>query len=193
MLTVLLIDHYDSFTFNLFQLLSCCGARPVVAAHDRISLRDVTRLRPSGIILSAGPGRPEPESLSMEVVRTLCGRVPILGVCLGHQYIGSAFGCRVVHARRVLHGRVSSVYHTGTGIFTSIANPFPAARYHSLALDRVPCGFYLNAWADDGEVMGIAHLRHPVFGVQFHPESFMTHQGDVLVRNFLNVCRRAAL
>lgn len=192
-LNILLIDHYDSFTFNLFQLLCCCGSRPTVVAYDQISLKDIKKFRPSGIVFSAGPGRPEPGSLSMEVIRHLCGRVPMLGVCLGHQYIGTAFGCRVVRAQRILHGETSAVYHTGTGIFKSIANPFTAARYHSLALDRVPRNFYLSAWAEDGEIMGIAHLYYPVFGVQFHPESFMTKQGSMLIRNFLHVCRRTPL
>lgn len=165
----------------------------MVVAYDQVSLEDVKRFQPSGIVLSAGPGRPEPKSLSMDVIQHLYGKVPILGVCLGHQYIGTAFGCRVVHAQRILHGKTSSVYHVGTGIFKSIPNPFLAARYHSLALDRVPRNFYLSAWAEDGEIMGIAHLYYPVFGIQFHPESFMTKQGVVLIRNFLNVCRYTAL
>ncbi|MCX8044459.1 MAG: aminodeoxychorismate/anthranilate synthase component II [Desulfobacterota bacterium] len=186
--TILLIDNYDSFTYNLYQLFVSCGAHVVVAEHDRITLRDIRRMGMDAIVLSAGPGKPERSSICMAAIRHFFRRIPMLGVCLGHQYIGTVFGSRVIHARRILHGATSLVYHTGKGIFFRLPNPFQAARYHSLALETVPRDFYLTAWSDDGDIMGIAHMRYPVFGIQFHPESFMTEAGAVLVRNFLNVC-----
>jgi len=191
-LSLLLIDNYDSFTYNLFQLLAACGAMVTVVQHDRIRLPEIAALQPDGIVLSPGPGRPERRNICMQVIKRFFKHLPILGVCLGHQYLGAVFGSPVVHAHHILHGKTSAIYHTGGGIFERLPNPFSAARYHSLVLDRVPQGFLLSAWSDDGEVMGIMHRHYPVFGIQFHPESFMTEAGVLLVRNFLYVCRHAA-
>jgi len=185
---VLLIDNYDSFTYNLYQLLENCGARTTVAAHDRITLRDIIALRPARIVLSPGPGRPEQSGVCRTVIRHFFTTIPILGVCLGHECIGSVFGAAVVHAKKIMHGKTSRIYHTGRGIFQNIRNPFRAARYHSLALERMPRSCSLSAWDENGEIMGITHTRYSVYGVQFHPESFMTEEGSRLIENFLYAC-----
>jgi len=187
---ILLLDNYDSFTYNLFQLLASCGALVRVVRNDCVTVREMRGMRPDGIVLSPGPGGPERSGVCMAAIRCFYRRVPMLGVCLGNECIGAVFGSRIVHARRILHGKTSPVYHTGTGLFQGLPNPLIAARYHSLALDRVPRDFYLSAWAEDGEVMAVTHVHHPVFGIQFHPESFMTDAGAKLVGNFLDVCNR---
>jgi anthranilate synthase/aminodeoxychorismate synthase-like glutamine amidotransferase len=183
---ILLIDNYDSFTYNLYQQLCGLGAEVRVIAHDALSVRDIKRMRPGKIVLSAGPGRPADSGVCMEVIRHMHRRVPMLGVCLGHECIGEAFGARVVHARRVMHGKTSQIRHNGRGLFRGVPNPFSAARYHSLALDRVPYGFETCATADDGEIMAVQHAGLPLFGLQFHPESFMTNAGDRIMKNFLH-------
>jgi len=183
---ILLIDNYDSFTYNLYQQLCGLGAEVRVVAHDAVSVRGIRRMRPEKIVLSAGPGRPGNSGVCMEVIRQLHQRVPMLGVCLGQECIGEAFGARVVHARRVMHGKTSTIRHNGRGLFRGVPNPFVAARYHSLALDGPPNGFETSATDDDGEIMAIRHAELPVFGVQFHPESFMTIAGDRIIKNFLH-------
>jgi len=183
---ILLIDNYDSFTYNLYQQLCGLGAEVRVVAHDALSAEAIKRMRPERIVLSAGPGRPADSGVCLEVIRRLHPSVPMLGVCLGHECIGEAFGARVVHARRVMHGKTSKIRHNGRGLFRGVPNPFIAARYHSLALERVPQGFEASATADDGEIMAIRHAGLPVFGIQFHPESFMTDAGRRIIKNFLH-------
>jgi anthranilate synthase/aminodeoxychorismate synthase-like glutamine amidotransferase len=183
---ILLIDNYDSFTYNLYQQLCGLGAEIRVVAHDAVSVETVRRLRPQKIVLSAGPGRPQDSGICRDVIARLYTSIPMLGVCLGNECIGEVFGARVVHARRVMHGKTSKIKHTGRGLFRDVPNPFVAARYHSLALDRAPSGFELSATADDGEVMAIRHLELPIYGIQFHPESFMTPSGVRIMENFLH-------
>jgi len=182
---ILLIDNYDSFTYNLYQQLCALGAETKVVAHDAVSIKSIKRMRPEKIILSAGPGRPCNSGICPDIIKQLHGSVPLLGVCLGHECIGEAFGARVVHARNVMHGKTSKIKHNGRGLFQGIPNPFFAARYHSLALDQAPPGFELSATADDGEAMAIRHFDLPIYGIQFHPESFMTPAGDHIMKNFL--------
>jgi anthranilate synthase/aminodeoxychorismate synthase-like glutamine amidotransferase len=182
---VLLIDNYDSFTYNLYQQLEARGARTHVAVHDGITVKEIKKLNPSRIIISPGPGRPEQSGICIEVIKYFHGRIPILGVCLGHECIGAVFGARVVHAQRIMHGTTSRIYHRSTHLFKGIQNPFYAARYHSLALHRVPEGFTLSAWDGRKEIMAITHNRYPLYGIQFHPESFMTEAGGTLIGNFL--------
>ena len=182
---ILLIDNYDSFTYNLYQQLCGLGADVRVVEHDALGVAGIQRLRPEKIVLSAGPGRPCSSGVCMDVIKSLHSSVPMLGICLGHECIGEVFGARVVHARRVMHGKTSKIRHNGCGLFQGIPNPFVAARYHSLALDQAPCEFELSATADDNEVMAIRHRDLPIYGIQFHPESFMTPVGDRIMKNFL--------
>ena len=183
---ILLIDNYDSFTYNLYQQLCGFGAAVRVVAHDALGVESIRRLNPEKIVLSAGPGRPCNSGVCMDVIRRLHRSVPLLGVCLGHECIGEVFGARVVHARHVMHGKTSKIRHTGSGLFRGVANPFVAARYHSLALDQAPPGFKVGAVADDGEIMAIRHCELPIYGIQFHPESFMTPAGNRIIKNFLH-------
>ena len=182
---ILLIDNYDSFTYNLYQQLCDLGAEVRVVAHDGLSVKSIKSLRPEKIVLSAGPGRPCNSGVCLDVIKRLHQSVPLLGVCLGHECIGEFFGARVVHARRVMHGKTSKIRHTKNGLFRGVPNPFVAARYHSLALDQAPPGFELSATDEDGEVMAIQHRDLPIYGIQFHPESFMTPAGDRIIKNFL--------
>jgi anthranilate synthase/aminodeoxychorismate synthase-like glutamine amidotransferase len=182
---ILLIDNYDSFTYNLYQQLCGLGAEVKVVTHNDLSVESIKRLRPEKIVLSAGPGRPCNSGVCLDVIKRLHRSVPLLGVCLGHECIGEFFGARVVHARRVMHGKTAKIRHTGNGLFHGIPNPFVAARYHSLALDQAPPGFELSATDKDGEVMAIQHRDLPIYGIQFHPESFMTPAGDRIMKNFL--------
>ncbi len=183
---VLLIDNYDSFTYNLYQLVASLGYQVTVAAHDAISLSEIEELRPEKIIISPGPKGPSESGISCEVIERFHPDIPILGVCLGHQCIGAVFGIDTIHAQQVMHGKTSPVQHVGTGLFTGLPQPLTVARYHSLALERLPEGFTLTAWSDDGEIMGMQHTRYPLYGIQFHPESFMTPDGAALMKNFLN-------
>ncbi|HXG41579.1 MAG TPA: aminodeoxychorismate/anthranilate synthase component II [Dehalococcoidia bacterium] len=184
---VLLIDNYDSFTYNLYQLLSELGAEVLVVRNDRTTVDDVEAMRPQGIVISPGPCTPREAGISVELVRRLAGRVPILGVCLGHQCIGEAFGGRVVGAGEIVHGKTSLVHHTGQGVLRGLPDPFPAVRYHSLVVERdsLPEELEVTAWTDKGLVMGLRHRRLPVEGVQFHPESIATPVGKQILRNFL--------
>jgi len=184
---ILLIDNYDSFTYNLYQLLSALGRKVCVVRNDAMAVAEIAKLRPQAIVLSPGPGAPAEAGICLEVIRSLAGQIPILGVCLGHQAIAEAFSGRVVRARRLMHGKTSQVYHRGAGIYRDLANPFPAMRYHSLVVERdaLPAGLEVTAETADHVIMGIRHRELPVEGVQFHPESIATPDGPRLLTNFL--------
>ena len=184
---ILVLDNYDSFTYNLVQYLGELGARMRVARNDALSADDVEALAPEGIVISPGPGNPDGAGISLELIRRFHTRVPILGVCLGHQAIGQAFGGTVARARRQMHGKTSPITHDGRGVFRSLPPGFEATRYHSLVVLEagLPADLEITARADDGEIMGLRHRRYPVEGVQFHPESILTSQGKALLANFL--------
>ncbi len=185
---IVLIDNYDSFTYNLVQYLRVLGTAVQVFRNDAITLPEIERLDPAGIVISPGPGRPESAGISLPVIREFAGRKPILGVCLGHQSIAIAFGGKVVAAKRLMHGKTSRIRTDGKAIYQGIASPITAMRYHSLAVQRedLPGCLEITAEADDGEIMGIRHRQHPVEGIQYHPESIMTPVGKRVLRNFLN-------
>jgi anthranilate synthase component II len=191
---ILVIDNYDSFTYNLVQYLGELGLELPVAKdirvyrNDKITVTEIERLNPDGILISPGPGRPEDAGISLEIISKLGAKYPILGVCLGHQSIGQVFGGAVVAAPILMHGKTSAVYHNGTGVFQGLDNPFTATRYHSLVIDRAnfPDCLEINAWVEDGTIMGVRHRDYPqIEGVQFHPESILTNSGKQLLRNFL--------
>jgi len=184
---VLLIDNYDSFTYNLVQYLGELDAAPVVFRNDRITLGRIKKIKPAKIIISPGPGRPRDAGISRKLIREFSGRVPILGVCLGHQCIGEVFGGRIVVAGNIMHGKTSLVYHNGKGIFKNVQNPFVATRYHSLIVkrDSVPAALEVTAWTEKKEIMALKHKKHPTGGVQFHPESILTPEGKKILANFL--------
>ncbi len=186
---LLLIDNYDSFTYNLYQYLCELGAEVEVARNDQITLDEVARAQPEGIVISPGPCTPNEAGISVPLIRRFAGAVPILGVCLGHQCIGQAFGAVVAGAGEIRHGKLSEVRHDGKGVFVGLPSPFRAIRYHSLAIqpDTVPAELEVSAWSDSGVIMGVRHRRYAVEGVQFHPESIMTEHGKVLLRNFLDI------
>jgi anthranilate synthase component 2 len=185
---ILLIDNYDSFTFNLAQYLGELGAPPMVRRNDEITLDEIRALGPSHIVISPGPGRPEDAGVTVDVIRQYGPSIPVLGVCLGHQGIGIAFGGDVVRAPQLMHGKVSSVQHDGRGVFQGISQPFIAGRYHSLVVaDPPPADLEIAARTDDGIIMGVRHRRFPIHGVQFHPESVLTGEGKQLLRNFLDL------
>ena len=185
---ILLIDNYDSFTFNLAQYLGELGAPPIVRRNDEVSTDQVAEMRPDRIVISPGPGRPEDAGISVEVIKRFGDRVPILGVCLGHQSIGIAFGGAVVRAGVLMHGKTSTVHHDGAGVFRGVTQPFSAGRYHSLVIAQpLPADLELAAHTEDGTVMGVRHRTYPVHGVQFHPESVLTGEGRKLLRNFLEM------
>ena len=186
---VLLIDNYDSFTYNLYQALRELGARVKVARNDKIDAAGMRRFGPSHLVVSPGPGRPEAAGVTLEAIRVFAGRVPILGVCLGHQAIGLAFGGRVVRARRLMHGKTRRVRHDGRGLYRGLPNPFTAMRYHSLLVEEgtLPSCLAPAARAEDGSLMGMRHRALAVEGVQFHPESVMTPDGPQLLKNFLGM------
>jgi len=190
---ILVIDNYDSFTYNLVQFVGELGAEPLVFRNDAITAERVRELKPKGIIISPGPGVPQKAGESIHVVRELSGDVPILGVCLGHQAIGAAFGGRVGRTTP-LHGKSSPVHHDESRLFTGVANPFEGGRYHSLAVDReaLPEVLRVTAHTQDGTIMGLCHERHQTFGVQFHPESILTRDGKTLLRNFLQLSGEVA-
>lgn len=188
---IFVLDNYDSFTYNLVQYLAELGADVEVFRNDVVGAKELLAERPAGLVISPGPGRPEDAGNSLEAVR-LCAeaRIPLLGVCLGHQAIGAAFGGRIVRARSIMHGKVSSIEHDGRGIFRGLESPFRATRYHSLviAADRCPDALEISARTADGEVMGVRHRELPIEGVQFHPESILTDVGKSLLRSFLENC-----
>ena len=184
---VLMIDNYDSFTYNLVQYLGELGADVKVLRNDEISVEDVARLQPAQIVISPGPCTPDEAGISLGAIRRFAGEIPILGVCLGHQAIGQAFGGKVVRAARVMHGKVSNIRHDGKGVFAGISGEFAATRYHSLAVEResLPACLEVSAQSEEGEIMGLRHRSLPVEGVQFHPEALLTEHGHVMLKNFL--------
>jgi len=186
MLTIV-IDNYDSFTFNLVHYLRQAGAVVEVFRNNKIDMNKIKDMGPDNIVISPGPGRPEDAGVSMEVVKTFSGKLPILGVCLGHQTIGQCFGAKIIHAKKVMHGKTSMISSDGQNIFKGLNKPFTAMRYHSLAIDKntMPDCLEITATTEDGEIMGLRHIEHPTQGVQFHPESIMTSVGKRLIRNFL--------
>jgi anthranilate synthase/aminodeoxychorismate synthase-like glutamine amidotransferase len=186
---VLLIDNYDSFVYNLVQELGELGAEPLVQRNDAVGLEEIEACDPDGIVISPGPGRPESAGISLAVVGHFAGRVPILGVCLGHQCIGQHFGGRIVPAPTLMHGKTSQIHHDGQALFSGLPNPFVATRYHSLVVDpnSIPQVLEVSATTDDGVVMGLRHRSLPVEGVQFHPESVLTDSGLPMLQNFLRV------
>lgn len=185
---VLVIDNYDSFTYNLVQYLGELGAQPLVFRNDEVSLHKIKSLKPSEIVISPGPCTPKEAGISNEVIHALSGKIPILGVCLGHQCIGEVFGGRVLRADRIMHGKTSQIYHNGRTIFKRIPNPFLATRYHSLIVERksLPSSLEVIAETDVKEIMGLRHRKHKTWGVQFHPESILTQEGKKILRNFLS-------
>jgi anthranilate synthase/aminodeoxychorismate synthase-like glutamine amidotransferase len=183
---MLVIDNYDSFTYNLVQYLGELGEHPEVRRNDQISLDDIAAMGPNHILISPGPCTPHEAGVSIDLIRRFSGAIPILGVCLGHQSIAAAFGGDVIRAPRLMHGKTSPIEHDGTGIFAGIPSPFTATRYHSLIVDEpLPDVLRRTAWTAEGELMGLAHVSHPTFGLQFHPESILTEHGHRLLKNFL--------
>ena len=184
---ILVIDNYDSFTFNLVQMIEALGRNVQVRRNDKIGIRDIEDLSPAAIVISPGPGRPERAGITLDVIRRFAQEIPILGVCLGHQAIATAFGGKVVRAPRIMHGKSSTISHDGEGIFKGVPDPFEAVRYHSLIVDRryLPSELVMSAWTEYGEVMAIRHVRYPTYGVQFHPESILTREGERMLKNFV--------
>ncbi|WP_110877062.1 aminodeoxychorismate synthase component 2 [Franconibacter helveticus] len=185
---LLLIDNYDSFTWNLYQYFCELGAQVVVRRNDTLTLADIAELAPQKLVISPGPCTPNEAGVSLAAISHYAGKLPILGVCLGHQAIGQAFGASIVRAEKVMHGKTSLIEHTGEGVFTGLNNPLTVTRYHSLAIDppTLPDDFIVTAWTDRQEIMGIRHKRWDLEGVQFHPESILSEQGHQLLANFLN-------
>jgi anthranilate synthase component 2 len=185
---LLMIDNYDSFTYNLVQYFGELGAQVKVYRNDEITLEQLVLMKPDQLVISPGPCTPAEAGISVPAIRELAGKLPILGVCLGHQSIGAAFGGRIVHAKRLMHGKTSPVFHEGQGVFGGLPNPVTCTRYHSLAIEResLPDCLEVTAWTDDGEIMGVRHKTLAVEGVQFHPESILTEHGHALLKNFLD-------
>jgi len=184
---LLMIDNYDSFTYNLVQYLGELGQEVRVYRNDEIGIDEIERLKPERIVISPGPCTPSQAGISVDVVKAFAGQVPILGVCLGHQSIGRAFGGTIVHARTLMHGKTSMIHHQDEGVFKGLANPFEATRYHSLVVERetLPNCLEITAWTEDGDIMGMRHRELDVEGVQFHPESILTQHGHDLLRHFV--------
>ena len=184
---LLMIDNYDSFTYNLVHYLGELGEEVVVRRNDEIELDEVAALKPERIVISPGPCTPNQAGISVPLIERYAGKIPLLGVCLGHQSIGQAFGGRIVHARELMHGKTSAIRHSGSGVFHALPNPLQATRYHSLVIERdtLPDCLEVTAWTEDGDIMGVRHKTLPVEGVQFHPESILTEHGHALLRNFL--------
>lgn len=185
---ILMIDNYDSFTYNIVQYLREMNADLKVIRNDALTVAEVEAMNPAAIIISPGPGNPDEAGISLEVVKHFSGKLPVLGVCLGHQTIGQVFGGKVIRAKRLMHGKVSEVTGDGKGLFQGIDRPFKAMRYHSLAIEKesLPKDLIITATSEDGEIMGIRHVSHQTEGIQFHPESIMTPLGKKMLRNFLN-------
>jgi anthranilate synthase component 2 len=190
----LLIDNYDSFTWNLWHFLGELGAEVTVKRNDALSVEDVLALRPQGIIISPGPSDPDHAGICLDIVKR-AGSIPLLGVCLGHQAIGQAMGGRVVRAAEPMHGKLSEIHHDSTSVFAGLPNPFKATRYHSLIVERasLPASLRATAWTEDGLIMGLAHKERPLHGVQFHPESIASVAGHSLLKNFLEFAARASV
>jgi len=187
-MSILVIDNYDSFTFNLVQYLGELGETPIIYRNDQINIDEIRELAPARILISPGPCTPDDAGISMQVIRQFSGKLPIFGVCLGHQSMAQVFGGSVIRAPRLMHGKTSPIEHNGQGIFTGLPNPFTATRYHSLIVDEpLPDCLLRTAWTAEGELMGLRHKEHPTFGVQFHPESILTEHGHQMLKNFLEV------
>jgi anthranilate synthase/aminodeoxychorismate synthase-like glutamine amidotransferase len=186
---LLVIDNYDSFTYNLVQYFGELGANPVVKRNDAVTVEEVEKMRPERIVISPGPGSPKDAGISMELIRRMGGKIPLLGVCLGHQCIGEIYGGKVVRAGRLMHGKTSPIRHDAKGVFRGLPNPFEATRYHSLIVEKssVPDCLEISADTSEGEIMGLRHREHPVHGVQFHPESILSKEGKDLLANFLRI------
>ncbi|MGA0023973.1 MAG: aminodeoxychorismate/anthranilate synthase component II [Burkholderiales bacterium] len=189
---LLMIDNYDSFTYNLVQYFGELGEEVAVHRNDEITLEEIALLNPARIVVSPGPCTPNEAGVSVPLIKNFAGKIPILGVCLGHQSIGQAFGGKIVHARQLMHGKTSLIRHEGAGVFRGLPRPFPATRYHSLVIERdsLPDCLEVTAWTDDGEIMGVRHKTLAVEGVQFHPESILTEHGHQLLKNFLEENRQ---
>lgn len=192
---IILIDNYDSFTYNLVQIMLGQGGDIRVYRNDEISVEEVVSAKPDGIVISPGPCTPKEAGISVELIQKMSGKVPLLGVCLGHQSICVAFGGKVDHAKSIMHGKTSPVYHENSPIMERMKNPFPAGRYHSLALvkEKLPAELIVDAWTEDGEIMGIHHVEHKTYGVQFHPESVLTPSGKRLLRNFQKIVEESSI
>ena len=188
---ILMIDNYDSFTYNLVQYLGELGEKLVVKRNDAITIGGIRRLKPRSIVISPGPGRPSDAGISNDLINTFAGTIPILGVCLGHQCIGEVFGGEVVRAHRPMHGKTSRIFHDKSPLYAGLPSPFEATRYHSLIVkrDTLPSALAVTAWTADREIMGLRHQRFPIYGVQFHPESILTLVGKDLLRNFLKLAQ----
>jgi anthranilate synthase component 2 len=186
---ILMIDNYDSFTYNLYQYLGELGQDVRVFRNDQVSVDDIAALKPKHIVISPGPCTPKEAGISVAAVERFGGKIPILGVCLGHQSIGQAYGGKIIRARQLMHGKTSMIHHRGDGVFSGLPSPFEATRYHSLVIEResLPGCLEITAWTDDGEIMGVRHRSHAVEGVQFHPESLLTEHGHKLLANFLGI------
>ena len=184
---LLMIDNYDSFTYNLVQYFAELGEDVVVHRNDEITVEQVAALNPQHIVISPGPCTPNEAGISVPLINSLAGKIPILGVCLGHQSIGQAFGGKIIHAKKLMHGKTSLIHHNNNSVFRGLSNPFTATRYHSLVIERetLPECLEITAWTDDGEIMGVRHKTLAVEGVQFHPESILTEHGHDMLRNFL--------
>ena len=184
---LLMIDNYDSFTYNLVQYFAELGEDVVVHRNDEITVGQIEKMNPQHIVVSPGPCTPNEAGVSVAVIQHFAGKIPVLGVCLGHQSIGQAFGGKIVHARQLMHGKTSLIHHHNTSVFTGLPNPFTATRYHSLVIEResLPDCLEITAWTDDGEIMGVRHKTLAVHGVQFHPESILTEYGHDMLKNFL--------
>lgn len=188
---LLVIDNYDSFTYNLVQYLGELGTQPRVYRNDQITIARIKKLHPEEIVISPGPCTPREAGISKEVIATFSGRIPILGVCLGHQCIAEVFGGRIVRAKHIMHGKTSDIYHDQNQLFSGLSNPFQATRYHSLLVEKksLPSELVVTAWTREGEIMALRHRFHPTWGVQFHPESILTPSGKDILRNFLRLSR----
>lgn len=192
---ILLIDNYDSFTYNLVHYLQMLSAQVAVRRNDQITLEEVSRSKPDAVVISPGPCTPKEAGVSVDLIREFYRDIPILGVCLGHQAIGYAFGAQIVRAKNLMHGKTSLIHHSSEGIFEGLKNPFQAVRYHSLVIDKstLPASLKVTAWSEDGEIMGIQHQEYPLFGVQFHPESILSEEGMHLLENFLKIAQSKVL
>ena len=186
---IIMIDNYDSFTYNLVQYLAELGQNVKVFRNDKVTIDRIKKLGPAKIVISPGPGRPEDAGISCQLILRLAGKIPILGVCLGHQAIGYVYGGRIVNAPKLMHGKTSMIYHNQKGIFKGITNPFEATRYHSLLVEKksLPTCLEITAWTKKNEIMGLKHKKYPLWGVQFHPESILTKQGKKILANFLKL------
>lgn len=191
---ILIVDNYDSFTYNLVQLVGLCSEIPSVVRNDHTSIENIRQMKPRGIIISPGPGRPEQAGISIEIIRTLGSTIPILGVCLGHQAIGYVYGGSIVHAPVPMHGKTSTIFHQNDALFSNVSSPFEATRYHSLVISpsNVPQELIVTARTQDGTIMGVRHRDFPVLGIQFHPESILTPLGQIIIHNWLTMTKEMA-